>query len=537
MSATSTQARSLLGGLAFSKDTNIVITVLKLLGLMVLDAFGLILIYTFLADDNLGLALVFAVITFGANIIIFVPGLYPIRWMTPGLILVTLLVIYPIFYTVLTAFTNYGDGHLLTKSQSIELIERRRFVPENAPVYNWTVYQSDGGSYALWLTRETDSGLEVAFARVGEEIEEIENPPAEPPEEYEGYRQLDRAARTQALSVIQNVVFGEGDDTAGIANRNQAARPLSQRYVYDSVADTITDMQSGNVYVADNKAGFFTYRQGNTSENLAPGYRVGVGTFNFERFVRDPRLRGPLLDIFVWTVTAAFLSVLTTFSLGLFMALILNDPVIPYRKVIRSLLIIPYAIPGVIGILVWRGMLNQNIGIITNAIANSFIGYRIPWFTDPIWAKVAIILVNLWLGYPYMMLICSGALQAIPSEIYEAAAVDGARPGQRFWKITLPLLLVTVGPLLIASFVYNFNNYLLIELLTRGNPPIPGSPVPAGYTDILISYTYRLAFGSDRGADYGYASAITIIIFLLVASITIFQYRITRTWEQVGENV
>jgi ABC-type sugar transport system permease subunit len=121
--------------------------------------------------------------------------------------------------------------------------------------------------------------------------------------------------------------------------------------------------------------------------------------------------------------------------------------------------------------------------------------------------------------------------------VYEAAAVDGANPSQRFWQITMPLLLVTVGPLLIASFVYNFNNYMMIELLTRGDPPIPGSPTPAGYTDILISYTYSLAFGSNQGADYGYASAITIVIFILVAIVTLMQYRFTRSWEEVSENV
>jgi ABC-type sugar transport system permease subunit len=135
-----------------------------------------------------------------------------------------------------------------------------------------------------------------------------------------------------------------------------------------------------------------------------------------------------------------------------------------------------------------------------------------------------------------MMLICSGALQSIPSEVYEAASVDGASPWQKFWGITLPLLLVAVGPLLIGSFVYNFNNYLLITALTQGNPPINGSPIPGvGYTDILISYVYKSAFSNQ--ADYGYASAITIIIFLMVAAITLVQYRFTRTWEQVGENV
>jgi ABC-type sugar transport system permease subunit len=136
-----------------------------------------------------------------------------------------------------------------------------------------------------------------------------------------------------------------------------------------------------------------------------------------------------------------------------------------------------------------------------------------------------------------MMLICSGALQAIPSDIYEAAEVDGASIWQRFWGITLPLLLVAVGPLLIASFTFNFNNFTVIYAYNEGRPPIPGTPTPAGYTDILISYTFRLAFESGRGAEYGYAAAMTIVIFLIVASITLFQYRFMGQWEEVSENV
>jgi len=185
---------------------------------------------------------------------------------------------------------------------------------------------------------------------------------------------------------------------------------------------------------------------------------------------------------------------------------------------------------------VWRAMLNTNLGVITD-LAETLTGSRPQFLLDPWLAKASILLVNTWLGYPYMMLVCSGALQSISSDVYEAAAVDGAKPSQRFWNITLPLLLVSVGPLLIASFTFNFNNYLLIEALTTGNPPIPSSPVPAGYTDILISYTYSLAFGNDRGADYGYASAIAIVIFVIVAVVTLIQFRFTRQWEQVGENV
>lgn len=538
MSAASSQVKSPAGDLSASiNQTSPLVNGIKLALLMVFNAFLLILSYSFFYDDNIGLSIVFFLIFVLINATIFLPSLSPIRWMVPGLALIIFLVLYPIVYTVLVSFTNYGDGHLLSKAQSIDLIQERRYVPDDAITYNWEAYQNEAGEYGLWLTREVDDGIETAFAREGgSAIEILDDAAEEPPSEFDGFTQLDRAGRTQALQALSETIFGEGEDTAQIVNRREVARPLNQRFVYDDNADTITDLATETTYVADGELGFFI-DQNDANNQLSPGYRVGVGFDNFERLINDPGLRGPLVDIFVWTVVFAMLSVLTTFAMGLFMAMVMNDPGVPARKILRSLLIIPYAIPGVIGILVWRGMLNENLGIITNAIADSFINYRIPWFTDAIWAKVAIILVNLWLGYPYMMLICSGALSAIPSDIYEAAAVDGATPTQRFWRITLPLLLVTVGPLLVASFAYNFNNYLMIELLTRGDPPIAGSPVPAGYTDILISYTYGLAFGSDRGADYGYASAITIIIFALVAAITMLQYRFTKTWEETGENV
>lgn len=502
---------------------------------MILDAMALIFIYSFLYDDNINLAIVFGIMALIANATVLVPGLWPIRWMAPGLMLMTLLVIYPVLYTIITAFTNYGDGHLFTKEQSVNLIERRQYVPEGAPLYAWQVYQAEDGTYALWLSRELEDGtLDVVFAPQNGPIEEVENPPEEPPPSYGDFVALDAAARTQALSTLQTAVFGEGDDTAAIANRRQAARPLAQRYVYDSETDTILDKQDNVVYIADDETGQFVAQNG--SGSLNPGYRVNVGLENFRRLYEDRTRLEPLVQVFIWTVVFAAMSVFTTFALGLSIALIFNSGELPFKKFWRSLIFIPYAIPGVISIMIWRGMLNQNLGIITNTWDDLF-GYRIPWATDASWARTSIILVNLWLGYPYMMLINSGALQAIPSEVYEAAAVDGAKSWTVFWKITLPLLLVSVGPLLIASFTFNFNNFLLIEALNGGNPPIPNTSTRVGYTDILISYTYRLAFGSDRGADYGYASAITIVIFAIVGAITLFNYRFTRTWEAVGENV
>jgi len=202
---------------------------------------------------------------------------------------------------------------------------------------------------------------------------------------------------------------------------------------------------------------------------------------------------------------------------------------------------VPYALPALIAVVTWRGMLNDNFGVFTLMIIRpleGLLGIDIPsFFSDPTMARVGLLLVNLWLGYPYFMLVCSGALAGIPSDMYEAASVDGANWWQQFRSLTLPLLLVSVGPLLIASFTFNFNNYVMVEAYNEGGPPIAGAAFGAGHTDLLINYAFQIAFGSGRGADYGLASTVSIVIFMIVATITVFQKRFTRNWEETGRNV
>jgi len=144
-----------------------------------------------------------------------------------------------------------------------------------------------------------------------------------------------------------------------------------------------------------------------------------------------------------------------------------------------------------------------------------------------------VILVSVWLTVPYFFLVSLGALQSIPSELIEAAEVDGGGAWQVFRKITLPLLLVAVAPLMIASFAFNFNNFNNIYLLTGGGPALNDSPV-AGATDILISYTYKIAFAAGKGQDYGLASAIAIFIFFTVGTISAISFSRTRALENLA---
>jgi ABC-type sugar transport system permease subunit len=445
-----------------------------------------------------------------------------------------LFTIYPILFTIWVSFTNYGEGHLVTKEQSIDQILKLKYLPETGTAYSWTAFKSPEGDYALWLKDPEGIGY---LATPGElhpqpqpgELGIGELDDGGIPKTIEGYQRLNAivAATDQNLTEI---LFGEEGKTIQVRSPQEAAE-LLPLYSYDSDQDSMVSLETGIVY--QNIRGTFASPDGT---ELRPGFIETVKFANFREFFVSDALRGPLVRIIAWNFGFAFFSLLLNFSLGLAIAIMFNDPRFPFKKLIRSLLLIPYTIPALITILIWRGMLFPPLGVVDRAL-EALLGWAPPWFTDPGWAKIAILLVNLWLSYPYFMLICSGALQSIPDDYYHAAQVDGASSWQQFWRITLPLLMVAVGPLLIASFTFNFNNFNLIYIFNAGNPPIANTPTPAGHTDILISYVYNLAFTGRTGINYGFASAVTIVIFLIVGAITLFQFRFTRMWEEVSENV
>jgi maltose/maltodextrin transport system permease protein len=182
-------------------------------------------------------------------------------------------------------------------------------------------------------------------------------------------------------------------------------------------------------------------------------------------------------------------------------------------------------VPSFISILVFKGLFNQNFGEI-NLLLNGLFGIRPDWTSDPTLAKVMILIVNTWLGYPYFMMLCMGLQKSIPSDLYEASALAGAGPLTNFFKITWPLIRKPLTPLMVAAFAFNFNNFVLIALLTNGRPDILDAPVPVGETDLLVTYTFRVAF--ESGQNYGLAAAIATIIFAIVAILSIVNLRLTK---------
>lgn len=513
-------------------------TVLRLLGLVIFTAFSLLFIYLLISDGYWPLAAMIGVITVVVCYIFLAPGAYPMRWMAPGLAFMLLVSVYPILFTIFASFTNYGTGHLIPQEQAVEVLEQRKYLPETAVSYDYTPFvNEETGNFGLWVVPPDGNGF---FVTEGE-IRDVEtlvlgaNDENGVPSSIQGWKAMTKAELIRNIDKLGKITFGADERQIQVTGRVGKAAELKPRYVYDPATDSMTDMQTGTVYIGNNETGFFTSEDGQV---LLPGYQVRVGLKNYQRFLTDPSYRGPLLLIFAWTVIFALLSVLFSFALGLMIAVVFGRNM-PGQRIIKSLLIIPFAVPQVITILVWRGLMNPLQGVVPRALQTIFNqppGWP-PFFSDPYWVKVALIVINVWLAYPYFMLITSGALQAIPTDMYEAANLDGASAWHQFRRLTLPLLLVAVGPLLISSFTVNFNSFNVINLFNGGGPPMRGTATPAGHSDILISYVYNLAFGTSGGQELGYASAITIVIFMMMVVVTLFQFRRMRAWEEVGENV
>ena len=499
--------------------------ILNLFVIVGLAAGTLWLITQLISDGNYPMATLLSAVIVFLCLVYLRRRFTPMRWLAIGIALAMIFTLYPIFYTFYIAFTNMGDGHLLSKPQVIERLEAERYLPEGGASYSWAAYRSTEGAYALWLV--TEDG-ETLWARPGEPVTPFPTTNLTLdedgfPQAVENYQRLARREVVPLINELGVIDFGTGDNTVRIRSLQEAAT-LIPRYTYDETQDAILDQQTGAIYKTDN--GTFTSE---TDDELTPGYMVNVGVRNFIRFLGNEALRTPLASMLIWDFSFAFLSVFLSFVVGLVIALLFED--LWGKAIIRALLIIPYPIPVLVSVLIWRSILNPDLGIISVTLENIF-GSAPAWFLDPFWARAALILINVWLSYPYFFVITAGALRAIPEEVNHAATVDGALPWQAFTHITLPLLLRILSPLLIASFTFNFNNFNLIYIFNFGDPPMANTIIPVGHTDILISFVYKLAFVTSGTTDYGLAAAISIILFIFVGLITLFQTRFTNTFRE-----
>ncbi len=514
-------------GIADAASGGMKMLLLKLVLLGIIDALAVYAVFVLLSAGQWLVAAIVIVVTAIVNWVYFSRRRLPAKYLTPGVIFLVLFQVFVLVYTGYVAFTNYGTGHNGSKEQAVSsLMASSLQRVEDSPAYPVTVVDQFGTLGLLVTDPDGDALVGTNDQPLTEVDAEMDGGKAVAVDGWTTLSFADVIARTGEITELAVPFSDDPNDGAIRTPDGSNAYQYVSTLEYDEAAGTITDLATGTVY-SDVGTGAFTASDG---EELLPGWQITVGFDNFVRAVTDPRLAQPLLYVTLWTFAFALISVASTFFLGLFLAIVFNDMRMRGRKYYRVLMILPYAIPSFLSALIWAGMMNESFGFINQVI---FGGASIPWLTDPWMAKVSVLLVNLWLGFPYMFLVCMGALQSIPDELQEAATVDGARPWAVFRLIKLPLLFVTVAPLLIASFAFNFNNFNVIYMLTDGGPRDSNAPIPVGFTDLLITMVYKVAF-TGQSRDYGLASAYSIIIFLIVAVISIIAFRRTKSLEELN---
>lgn len=252
-----------------------------------------------------------------------------------------------------------------------------------------------------------------------------------------------------------------------------------------------------------------------------------VGFDTFAKIFTVDIWRSTFFSVLGWTVIWTLVASTLQVALGIFMAVLVNQKDLRFKKFYRTVLVLPWAVPGFVTILIFAGLFNDSFGAINNDIL-AMVGIdAIPWLTDENWSKVALILMQGWLGFPFIFLVTTGVLQSIPEDLYEAARIDGASIFAQFRNITMPMILIATAPVIITQFTFNFNNFNIIYLFNGGGPAVPGST--AGGTDILVSWIYKLTLQSSQ---YSLAAALTILLSVFVIAIALWQFRRTNAFKE-----
>lgn len=450
------------------------------------------------------------------------------RYLFPGLLGFGFFVILPLVYTVTISFSRYDSSHLLSFDRvRADLVQETfRTGPE---VYAYQLFEEEEGGFRVRFTsidKEEEPYVSDVFVLEARLLREVEREPiplrrvsAEDDVSWKALP-LGQVTRRELFRPMRAVTFLLPNGQVLAVDDLRHFAP--QARLWEMQADGgMVSRRDGRLIRPDFERGMYVDEVG---EKVGFGFRTWAGWENYTRIFTDPRVRDPFLRIFVWTVVFAGASVVGSFMLGMLLSVLLQWKELRGRHIYRTLLILPYAVPAVLSILIFQGLFNQEFGAVNEFLRGIF-GLAPDWNTSPFMARGMVLLVNLWLGYPYMMLICTGMLQSIPSDIYEASAIDGSTARKDFTLITLPMILPPLLPLLIASFAFNFNNFNLIYLLTLGEPAMVGGGI-AGETDILVTYTFNLAF-RDSGANYALASAIASILFVIVGTLAWLNLKLT----------
>jgi arabinogalactan oligomer/maltooligosaccharide transport system permease protein len=557
--------------------------IITILTLGIVDAMVGFVLWTLMLREMWLASAVTLIVAAVINWIYLRRGGLPAKYLAPGVLFLIAFQMYVLFFSSYIAFTNYADDHNGDIKMAVSGIQSASYVPiestDSELSYGYYVCYLKDADQKTWMMA-TKYEVRVTDPETGETaIKNLESYIGGADAETQALRPVEGDAACDGVDgsptgfvAVAPEGFEPYDPTGLDADQANAlgamrvwtstekdqflmAEDLMNGLMYSERLEFINpnddwsnphfrEISNGNMFYAA-KDGYFRLdmdgdkvadADGEKASSI--GWRVEVGFENFQQIFSDERLRAPLLKIISWTFIFAGATVLSTFVVGLGIALLFNDDRMKGKKIYRSIMILPYAFPAFLSAYVWRGLFNTRYGFINNVILGQPSGEagvnNTPWLEQEGYARLAVLLVNLWLGFPYMFLITTGALQAIPAELTESATIDGASSWQILRLIKMPLLLVSLAPLLISSYAFNFNNFTLIYLLTGGGPNDTSSGYNAGGTDILITFVYKIAFSTGSGRDYGLASAFSILIFIVIGGLSLISFRRTKTLEEMN---
>lgn len=498
----------------------------------------------------------------GVGVYVFVSKkMYAQRYAFPSVAGMVAFIIFPLVYTLWISFTNYSGSHVMTVENAMKYHLKKTYKSEGGD-FAYKLYDLGDGKFDLVLTQgdkafKTKDSLSLSSHKANQDSKSGVSSQLDLVEFNSGDVQGSLVPMKQLMSfrsTLQSLELKVPNSDIRLSMSGlrqfsaqsakfavlQEGTKAENGYVVDS-ANVLWDIEKKQLFMPNMDTGYYQYADDKgvlSGEEFAPGFKVNIGLKNYVKFLSNESIRMPFLQIFLWTVCFSGITVGVTLAIGLVLACLVQWEFLRFKGIYRVFLILPYAVPSFISILVFKGLFNQNFGEL-NVFLNAVMGpiyslfgaewSSIEWFTSPWAARGMILIVNCWLGYPYMMILCMGLLKSIPDDLYEATSIEGAGPWINLKSITLPLLIKPLAPLLIASFAFNFNNFVLIQLLTGGGPDIiEATEAPAGYTDLLVSFTYRIAFEGGKGNDYGLAAAVATLIFVVVGLLSLLQLRFAK---------
>lgn len=486
----------------------------------IVNGYATVLMYS---RGELAFAMLTLVLTALAIYIFGSKKTYAHRYIYPGIAGMILFILFPLLYTVNLAFTNYSAKNQLELGRAQQVLLDRTY--QSGESYPFFLYKTVNG-YRLAITQDEQL---LATREVSLDDHSAADLVLAPVTSVDGeIAKIKNIIKNRTVLSTFNLRTPDGTVIRMSGLRKFAS--VAPLYTLKSDGKTMINNQTGEILKPNMDVGYYQPVDETgafVGDTVSPGFIVNVNTANFKRIWKDEGIQEPFISIFIWTIVFSLLTVVLTTVIGLVLASIVQWDELKGRSIYRLLLILPYAVPAFISILIFKGLFNQSFGEI-NMVLQAIFGLSPDWFSDPLMARTMVIIVNTWLGFPYMMILCMGLMKAIPDDLYEASAIDGAGPWKNFTRITAPMMIKPLTPLMIASFAFNFNNFVMIYLLTSGGPNMIGTTEPAGYTDLLVSYTYRIAFEGSGGQDFALASAIATLIFLLVGALALVNLHFTK---------